>query len=150
MMREVVYNDEKEEQERMEQLRSIGRDMQDVRELQEHVSALTLQQQERLTSAEGLVDKAHANTASARGELSTAVKYKILGATLTGAIIGGLIGGPVGALAGASHTATILGSVGVGVVGGAVVSREVAKNVVGSVTTVDEEYAIRLEREKEQ
>ena len=127
-------------EERQREMMQIAEAMRDVREVQTLYAANLAAQGELLEGAEHDADLAHDNAARGRLQLSTAAKYKLLGATMVGALVGGLVGGPVGAIAGASSASTILGAAGVGAVGGAVVTRVVARNVVNSVARVDEDY----------
>lgn len=129
---------EEEDALRKAELTKIAQDLHELRELQSYASTLVEEHGALLQQSSAGIDNALDNAVASRLQLTRAAKYKIAGATLTGALIGGLLGGPVGLLAGAKSAASVglvalAGGATGGVVGNAVVSGAVAR-----ATAVDE------------
>jgi syntaxin 17 len=135
------------ERQRRDELRQVGQQVRELRELQEYANTLVAEHGMELEHAVEEADIALDNATSSRVQLTLAAKYKIAGAALTGALVGGLLGGPLGLIAGAK-SATTIGLVALaGGATGSVVGSTVASTTAARSAAVDEDYQIRREKD---
>ena len=95
---------------------------------------------EQLDLAASDTDLALNHAVQSRMQLSMAAKYKVAGATLSGAVVGGLVGGPVGMIAGAKSAATIALAAVAGAATGGVVVKAVVSASTARASEVDDNY----------
>jgi hypothetical protein len=135
------------ERQRRDELRQVGQQVRELRELQEYANTLVAEHGTKLEHAVEEADIALDNATASRVQLTLAAKYKIAGAALTGALVGGLLGGPLGLIAGAK-SATTIGLVALaGGATGSVVGSTVASTTAARSAAVDEDYQIQREKD---
>lgn len=132
--------DEELEAEKRREMAYIAQQMLEVRALQEESQRLVQQHGEQIDLAATDTDRSLRHAVQSRLELSAAARYKVAGATLTGAVVGGLVGGPVGLVAGAKSAATIALATVAGAATGGVVVKAVVSASTARAGAVDDNY----------
>jgi len=114
-----------------EEIQRLEADVEALRDMQRAESVRLREDGKHLEVATTHVERSDKDLSKGLRELIKASRYKLLGATMTGAVAGALVGGPVGLLVGAKGALGMAACLGAGAVTGAATTRAAAGALYG-------------------